>query len=270
MNMITIGELRSFLGEERMKTVMLYESVPSTNTLLKDLATKGEAVAGTCVIADGQTAGKGRRGRRFASPKGKGLYLSVLLDTKNLPAGTLAQLTAWGAVATAEAVEEVCGVSCGIKWVNDLVYGGKKLCGILTELSLEAETGSVQSVVMGIGINVNGGAEDFPDEIAEIATSLCQICGKKISRAKLCAALIQKLDRMRLDFPEKEANYLAAYRARCAVLGKTVTIEKPDGVCVGTAEGIDEDFRLVIRLQDGTTETLNSGEVSVKGFYGSK
>ena len=138
--MITVGELLSFLGEKRMKTVMLYESVPSTNTLLKDLVTEGKAVAGTCVIADGQTAGKGRRGRRFASPKGKGLYLSVLLDTKNLPAGTLAELTAWGAVATAEAIEEVCGVSSGIKWVNDLVFDRKKLCGILTELSLKAET----------------------------------------------------------------------------------------------------------------------------------
>ena len=122
---------------------------------------------------------------------------------------------------------------------------------------------------MGIGINVNGAAEDFPEEIAEIATSLYQICGKKISRAKLCAVLIQKLDQMCLDFPEKKADYLAAYRARCAVLGKTVTLEREEGRLTGRAETVDENFRLTVRLPDGTTETLGSGEVSVKGFYGS-
>ena len=264
---LSVGEILPYLAPERAGSVTVLESVTSTNDYLKNLALKGKAVAGDCVIADQQTGGKGRRGRRFASPKGKGLYFSVLLDTKELPAETLAELTAWGAVAAAEAIEEVCGVSPGIKWVNDLVYGTKKLCGILTELSLEAETGRVQSVVMGIGINVNETEKEFPDEIAGIAASLRMICGKTVSRAKLCAALIKSLDRMCLDFPEKKERYLAAYRERCAILGKTVTIEKPDGTLRGKSEAIDDNFRLVVRSGDGTRTTLNSGEVSVKGFY---
>ena len=265
---LSAGEILPYLPRQRAGSLTVLESVTSTNDTLKDLAAKGEAVAGDCVIADHQIGGKGRRGRRFFSPKGKGLYLSFLLDPKELPAGTLAELTAWGAVATAQAIEEVCGVSPGIKWVNDLVYGTKKLCGILTELSLEAETGRVQSVVMGIGINVSGTAAEFPPEIAEIATSLQEICGKTVSRAKLCAAVIEKLDKMCLDFPGKKEQYLAAYRQRCAVLGKTVTIEKPDGTVFGTAQAVDEQFRLSVRLPDGTVQTVSSGEVSVKGFYG--
>ena len=264
---LSVGEMLPYLSTERAGTVTVFASVTSTNEVLKDLAAKGQANPGACVIADHQTGGKGRRGRRFESPKGKGLYVSVLPDTKDLPAGMLSELTAWGAVATAEAIEEVCGVSPGIKWVNDLVYGTKKLCGILTELSLEAETGRVQSVVMGIGINVNGTKKDFSPEVADIATSLREICGEKISRARLCAALIKRLDRMCLDFPEKKERYLAAYRERCAILGKTVTFVKPDGAFRGTAEKIDEGFRLAVCMENGTLETLHSGEVSVKGFY---
>ena len=267
---LSVGEILSYCKPEKAGNITVYGSVGSTNEVLKELAAKEKATAGDCVIADCQTSGKGRRGRRFVSPKGKGLYFSILLDTKKLPAETLAELTAWGAVATAQAIKDVCGVSCGIKWVNDLVYGTKKLCGILTELSLEAETGRVQSVVMGIGINVNETAEDFPRDLADIATSIREICGEKISRAKLCAALIAHLDDMRRAFPAEKDRYLTAYRDRCAILGKTVTVEKPDGVFSGTAEAIDENFRLTVRWEDGTVETLNSGEVSVKGFYGVK
>ena len=152
---------------------------------------------------------------------------------------------------------------------NDPVLEGKKLCGILTELSLEGETGRVQDLVLGIGINVSQRPEDFTPEVREIATSLAQALGRPVSRPALAAEVIRELDRLYAALTAGEiAPYLAEYRRRCVNLGRTVRLLGPDGGETAEALDIDGDFGLVVRTADGGIRTVRSGEVSVRGLYG--
>ena len=156
---LTAGDVLSYLPEARRATVRCFAQIDSTNSYLKAEAMRG-APDGLCAIADRQTAGRGRAGRPFRSDAGQGVYLSMLLRPNCAPTAAMT-MTAHVAVAVCRALE-ACGVQPGIKWTNDLVLGTKKLCGILTELTVEAETGTVDSIVAGIGVNVRQRPEDFP------------------------------------------------------------------------------------------------------------
>lgn len=268
-DVLTEAEIRSFLGPTRLvgRELRCFEELDSTNNYLK--AQPG-APDGTAAIADSQTAGRGRMDRSFQSPRGQGIYLSVLLRPP-LPPDRLPPMTALAGVAVCAAVERVCGAQPGLKWPNDPVLNGKKLCGILTELSLEAETGRVQSLVLGVGVNVGQGEEDFSPEVREVATSLRQALGRSVSRPQLAAALLEELDRayaalLAGDLPA----YLAAYQSRCVNLGKTVRLIPFGGGEPETAQAvdIDEEFSLVVRGADGKERTVRSGEVSVRGLWG--
>ena len=158
------------------------ETVDSTNSFCRRLALEG-APDGTAVLADCQTAGRGRRGRSFQSPAGKGLFFSILWRPDCAPEELL-PLTALSAVAVCRAIQRVTGVRPQIKWPNDLVLGGRKLAGILTEMSLEGESGHVSHVVVGIGINVHQQPEDFAGEVADIATSLDLSLGGRVCRRR--------------------------------------------------------------------------------------
>ena len=246
-DVLTEPEIRRFLGE----------------------TARGGAADGTVVVADRQTAGRGRLGRSFQSPGGQGIYLTALLRP-DLPPERLSPVTAMAGVAVCRAVERLCGVSPGLKWPNDPVLDGKKLCGILTELSLEGETARVQELVLGIGINVSQRPEDFTPEVREIATSLVQALGHAVSRPALAAEIIREVDRLCAALAAGETGpYLAEYRRRCVNLGRTVRLLRPDGGGE-TAEAldIDEEFGLVVRRPDGAVKTVRSGEVSVRGLYG--
>lgn len=266
---LTEPEIRRFLPPTEVvgrKLVCLSE-VDSTNTRAKELAMAGEP-DGLVVVADCQTAGRGRMGRSFQSPKGKGVYLTTLLRP-HLPPERLMCVTAMAGVAVCGAVEEVCGLSPGLKWPNDPVLNGRKLCGILTELSLEAETGSLQYLVVGIGVNVLHTPEDFSPEVAAIATSVAAELGKPVSRPALTAALIARLDQLRSALATGDTSgYLEEYRRRCVNLGKQVRLLSPSGERGGEAIDVDRDFGLVVRLDDGSVTTVRSGEVSVRGLYG--
>ena len=267
---MTEPEIRRFLGTtDRVgRTLVCLETVDSTNLYAKQLAVEG-AADGTVVTADRQTAGRGRLGRDFQSPVGLGIYLTVLLRP-DLPPERLSPLTAMAGVAVCRAVEGICGLSPGLKWPNDPVLNGKKLCGILTELSLEGETGRVADVVLGIGVNVLHQPEDFTPEVREIATSLAQAVGGPVSRPALAAAIIREVDRLYDALTAGEVGpYLEEYRRRCVNLGRTVRLLTPGGDGE-TAEAldIDDDFGLVVRKMDGTVQTVRSGEVSVRGLYG--
>ena len=208
--------------------------------------------------------------RSFQSPKGQGIYLSVLLRP-HLPPDRLPPVTALAGVSVCAAVERVCGVRPGLKWPNDPVLNGKKLCGILTEMSLEAETGRVQSLVLGIGVNVGQGPEDFSPEVREVATSLLQALGKPASRPRLAAALLEELDRAYAALLAGDlSEYLAAYRRDCVNLGKTVQLIPFGGGERETALAVDvdEEFSLVVRGADGRERAVRSGEVSVRGLWG--
>ena len=245
-----------------------FDTTGSTNTDAKRLGEEGEP-HGTVVTADLQTAGRGRMDRSFQSPRGKGVYLTALLRP-NLPPERLLPVTAMAGVAVCGAVEELCGVRPGLKWPNDPVLGGKKLCGILTELSLEGETGRVQYLVLGIGVNVGQRLEDFSPEVAEMATSLSIALGRPVSRPALAAAEIRALDRLYADLLAGNlAPYLAAYRRDCVNLGKSVQLISPDGSReTAQALDVDNDFSLVVRTAAGEIRTVRSGEVSVRGMYG--
>ncbi len=268
-DVLTEAEIRSFLGKTNIvgRELRCFQELDSTNNYLKAQA---DAPDGTAAVADSQTAGRGRMDRSFQSPKGQGIYLSVLLRP-SLPPDRLPPVTALAGVAVCAAVERVCGLRPGLKWPNDPVLNGKKLCGILTEMSLEAETGRVQSLVLGIGINAGQRPEDFSPEVREVATSLLQVLGKPVSRPRLTAALLEELDRAYAALLAGDlTEYLAAYRRLCVNLGKTVQLLPFGGGERETAQAvdIDEEFSLVVRGEDGKERTVRSGEVSVRGLWG--
>lgn len=261
---LTAAELRAADGVVGREVVCL-DTVDSTNEEIKRRALAG-AEAGLVVTAETQTGGKGRRGRSFQSLSGKGLYLSVLLKP-NVPLDQVSQLTAWTAVAVCRAIEEVCGVRPQIKWPNDVLVDGKKLCGILTEMGVEAETGALGYVVVGMGTNVSQTEEDFGPELCDLATSL-HLLGAEVTRRELALALITELDRMNAAFPHGREEYFDAYTRRCVTLGKQVKLVRLDGETLATAERLTGAFQLVVRRPDGTEETVSSGEVSVRGLLG--
>ena len=264
---LSAGELAGELaGRTVGGALVCLDCVDSTNSEVKRRALEG-APDGLAVIAGRQTGGRGRRGRCFVSPADKGLYLSVLLR----PRCTLEQvttLTAWTAVAVCDAIQGVCGVRPGIKWTNDLILDGRKVCGILTELGLEGETGALEYVVVGVGVNLTQTEEDFGPEVAPVAISLAQALGKAPRRAELAAALLIALDELYTSFPLRAADYLARYQADCVTTGKQVRLIRPGGEQEAFAEAVDDQFALVVRLPDGRRETVSSGEVSVRGLLG--
>ena len=237
-----------------------YETVDSTNTVCKTLAQQG-AEDGTAVIAARQTAGRGRMGRGFESPAELGLYLSMLWRPVASPEGLL-PLTAMASASAALAIRRVTGADVRIKWPNDLVLNGKKLVGILTEVSLA--DGGVDYVVVGIGVNLRQRPEDFSPEVAKIATSLAAE-GYDVERETLETALVDALRQAfrHLCAPE---TYLDDYRQLCLNLGRQVHILQTDETV--TALDIDPQYGLVVRHGSGAVETLRCGEVSVRGLYG--
>ena len=246
-------------------TVQYFPSLDSTNDRLKALGIQG-APHGTAVIAGFQTGGHGRLGRCFHSPEGMGLYLSVLLRP-GCPAIQLMHLTCAAAVAACDAVEAAAGFRPGIKWTNDLVWGSRKLGGILTELRLTPR-GDVDYAVIGIGINCRQQETDFPPELRSMAGSLAQAGGKDISPALLAAEMLNALEAMDRRLLTEKANILDTYRRDCVTLGREISVLRGDTVRHGTAMDVDTDGALVVAYPDGTTEAVNSGEVSIRGMYG--
>lgn len=262
------GELTTAMSGRLVgREVVCLDTVDSTNSEVKRRAANG-AVEGLAVISDEQTAGRGRRGNAFQSLKGKGLFCSVLLRPQ-VALDALSQLTAWTAVAVCRAVEACCGLTCGIKWTNDIILDGKKLCGILTELEFEAESAAAVAVVVGVGVNVGQTEADFGPDLSPIATSLTQALERPVRRAELAVHLLAALDEMYAAFPQGKNEYLAEYRRRCVTTGHEVALVGPGGSREPAfAREVDDDFALVCRLPDGSTRTVTAGEVSVRGLLG--
>lgn len=235
------------------------ETVSTNDDLKKEL----HAPHGSAIMALRQTGGRGRLGRRFASPEG-GVYFSLLLRPE-APPEKLLHLTAMAAVALRRGIEKLCGISVGIKWTNDLVCGGKKLCGILTELVTAGET---PTVVIGVGLNCNAEQEDFPPELREMTTSLKQLTGKSFAPAEVAELLLAELWHMSEILLSEKAQWLREYEAACITVGKEVRVLRAEREEYATALGIDEDGGLLVRYADGRQGCVNTGEVSVRGMYG--
>ena len=250
-------------GDAAGLQVEVVQRLPGTNAALRRRAADGEP-EGLVLIAQAQSAGRGRQGRSFYSPPG-GLYFSLILRPHAQPEA-LMHLTAMVAVAAARAIERVSGVYPGIKWTNDLVLGKKKLCGILTEIGIEAESREVDYAVVGIGINC--AHAELPPEVAAMSADLETATGKKPDRSRLAAELVRSLYEMEQAlFTEKDA-WLQEFSAHCITIGQDVKLVRGDDVAYAHADGIDAEAALLVTYPDGAKAAIASGEVSVRGMYG--
>ena len=253
-------------GHPWQDRILLLEQVDSTNTFAKALAAQGGR-HGTVVLAREQTGGKGRLGRSFSSPKDLGIYCSVLLRYE-VPPEQLLCLTPVAAEAVRRVLAAVTGREIGIKWTNDLVFEKRKLCGILTELSVRPGTGQTDSIILGIGINCGQLPEDFPPEVASMATSLRQLLGQTPEREAVTAALLRELQPAVESLPEGAKPWMDSYRSHCITIGQDVKIVRGEQVRLAHVDGMTDTGALLVTWEDGTTGTVLSGEVSVRGMYG--
>ena len=260
------GELRPALpAGERGMEIHIFQEIDSTNNEAKRRL-GADCKLPALFLAERQSAGRGRQGRQFYSPADAGLYMSLALKRPER-AESAVSVTTMAAVAVCNAVEQVSGLRPGIKWTNDLVLSGKKLCGILTEMSVEGETGMAESLVIGAGVNVNQSREDFGPEVAEIATSLTME-GYQVSRPALAAAMIGEFSRLSDSLGGNDAQWVDAYRRDCVTLGKPVKLLWTDHQTEAVALDVDDQFGLVVRFPNGAETTVRTGEVSVRGMYG--
>ena len=253
-------------GHPWQEKITVLETVDSTNDLAKRQALQG-APDGAIYLAEEQTGGRGRLGRSFVSPHGCGLYLSLLLRPDCAPAA-LPHVTAMAGVAACDAVEALSGVRPGIKWTNDLILEGKKVAGILTELSAQWESGTLESLVIGIGINCNHRETDFPEELRDKAASIAMMTGERIDRNLLAARLISRLYDLSQGLLQDKARWMAQYARDCITLGRQVQVLRGGSVRLGTATGLDENGGLLVTYENGEQGVVFSGEVSVRSDQG--
>ncbi len=240
----------------------IYEEIGTTNDEAKQLAKEGEA-ENLVVLAESQTAGKGRRGRSFYSLGPEGVYMSLLLRPK-LSFQEALKITTMTAVAVSRAIEKNCDVEVGIKWVNDLFIHEKKVCGILTEAGIDFETGDLDYAVVGIGVNVL--KCDFPEELKGIVTTLEDESGCQLSRSKLAADILREIHGLYQELVRAEGgmpSYHEEYVNRSIVLGKEVMVHAGTQTYPAKAVAIDKNIGLVVETPEGR-KVLDSGEVSIK------
>lgn len=262
-DILSAEAIRLHLNNERAKMeVQVFKSIDSTNAEAKRRLQAGNA-EDMLLLSEEQTAGRGRLNRAFFSPQSSGLYMSLILPTV-LPSSDPGLLTTAAAVAVCRAIEKVTGLSPQIKWVNDLFLDGRKICGILTEGVMDFETQTIQSIVIGIGINVYVEEEKVPLELRDIVGGLYRNEQTTVHslRNELAAEIVNQFYHL---YPgEGTPTYLDEYRERCFVLGKTVSFTRNGSICVGTALTVDDRGGLVIRLGNGEVTTISYGEISIK------
>ena len=243
--------------------IRFFQETGSTNQVIKKLAEDG-AKEGTLAVAEMQTSGRGRLGRAWSSPAGNGIWMSLLVKPVIAPYQA-SMLTLVMAVSIRRAIEKITGLSCEIKWPNDIIADGKKICGILTEMS--AETDRINYIVIGCGINVQN--ETFPEEIKEVATSVFAQTQKKTDRAALIAACLKEFESCYDLFLKTEdmTGLLDEYHEHLVNRNKRVCVLDPKGEYRGIARGINKEGELLVETADGL-RSVSSGEVSVRGVYG--
>jgi BirA family transcriptional regulator, biotin operon repressor / biotin---[acetyl-CoA-carboxylase] ligase len=252
-------ELRERFASARLgNAVHCFAELDSTNRFAFKLAADG-AAEGVVVLAERQTHGKGRLGRSWFSPPNLNLYLSVILRPRLEPADA-PQLTLMSAVALADAVEAFLGYAPAIKWPNDILVGGKKLAGILTESSVDRDR--LHFVIVGIGVNLNITAELLPEDLRAIATSLRMLNHKPVDRSAFAGELIRSLDRCYGELEQRSFPYIAErWESFFELKGRRVRVEMGDRQLLGTAKGIDRDGALIIERSGGALERVIAGDV---------
>lgn len=247
--------IRAYLPADTELDIRVFETLDSTNNEAKRLAVGG-VTGPVLILAEEQTAGRGRLGRSFYSPAGTGLYLTLLYRTPDSLAKTV-PVTSAAAVAVTEAIETLTEKRPGIKWVNDVYLDGKKICGILTEAVTDMESGDVQNVIIGIGLNVSTDA--FPAELRERAASLFPV---GVSRNRFAAGIASRLLHYAKELDKK--TFLTSYRSHSILTGREITYRRGEVLHGGTVIGIGDDCGLMVRRPDGNVEVLRTGEVTVR------
>lgn len=240
------------------------EEVDSTNRYAKQMAEEG-APEGTLALADAQTAGRGRFDRNWASPRGEAIYMSLILRP-DIRMESASQLTLVMGLSVAEAIRDTLHLPAQIKWPNDVVIDGKKICGVLTEMSVDA--GKIRYVVIGVGINVNN--RHFPDALRATATSLYLENGKEEDRRRILQEVLSVFERNYQMFLKREdmRDLLERYQQLLVNRDREVKVMDGRGVIEGTARGINEQGELLVEQKDGKILQIYAGEVSVRGLYG--
>lgn len=256
-------DILSLLPEGQLigRDIRVFQETTSTNDVADKLGRDG-VNEGVVVFAETQTKGRGRLGRNWVSLRGKGLWFSVLLRPP-LPPQAATQLTIASATAVIRGLRASANLNCEVKWPNDILIGGRKVCGILTEMSAELE--SIKHIVLGIGLNVNFEAADFPPELRKLATSVRIESGRPARRCEISAALLQELEAdyrriMKGDFEAIADDWEAA----CSTLGQNIEIVSGHRVIAGRAESLDSEGALLLRTQHGRLERIIGGDVTVK------
>ena len=243
------------------KEIFYYDVIDSTNTRAKQLAEEGHGT-GTLVVADRQDAGRGRRGRSWEGPAGSGIYMTLVLKPEINP-NNASMLTLVAALAVSGAISTCAGVQAGIKWPNDIVMDGKKVCGILTEMS--AQFDYVNHIVVGIGINVHN--ESFPKEIEDVATSIYLQSGEHINRARLIEEILEQFERYYAIYLKTEdlSGLVNEYNSRLVNMQQKVRVLDPNEPYEGKAMGITGRGELIVDTWE-SRKLVSSGEVSVRGI----
>lgn len=261
MNKVELESIRNttWAGQE----IYYYDVTDSTNIRAKELAEEGHP-SGTLVVADCQESGRGRRGRSWDSPSGTGIFMTLLLKPEMNP-NHASMLTLVAAMAVARAISKCADTEALIKWPNDIVIGGKKICGILTEMS--AQFDFINHIVIGIGINVHN--EHFPEEIAETASSILLQTGKRIRRAELIEQILEQFEHYYAIFMETEdlSGLVKEYNSILVNMNKSVRVLDPKEPFEGKAMGITKKGELIVDTWE-SRKMVSSGEVSVRGLYG--
>ncbi len=251
---ISQGLGTKFIG----KDIRLLPEAVSTNTLAMEAASQG-APEGTVIIAETQTGGKGRLGRTWISPKGN-LYLSVILRP-NIPTHKAPLITLMGAVAVASAIRKHCSVQAAIKWPNDILISGKKAAGLLTEMS--AEPDRIRHIALGIGIDVNMALQELPLDVRMHTTTLAVEAGRTIDRTQLLQQILRDLEHWYRIFLANEADVLKEWEQLNMTIGCRVTVSGMGEVFEGLAQGIDQEGRLMVALDNGTIRIVAAGDVTI-------
>ena len=262
-DVLLADDLLARLGKTRVigRDIRVFEQTASTNDVVEKLARDGVR-EGVVVFAESQTGGRGRLGRKWISPARKGLWFSVLLRPDLRPQEAT-QLTVASAVALRRAIAAETGLHPEIKWPNDVWIAGKKVAGILTEMS--AEPDRIRHIVLGIGVDVNLNAGEFPTDLRKLATSLKIEAGRALSRADLAVAILRELD---TDYARicggEVARVSDEWQAHCQTIGRNVTIRIGDRAIRGRAEALDDDGALLLRTEHGHLEHFMGGDVTLE------
>ena len=247
-------------GDAAAADIIVFDDIDSTNLEAKRMAANGAKNAAV-IVANSQTLGRGRFGRTFYSPEGCGIYMSILLKPTAEQLSEAVMLTTAAAVAVCRAAAKLGNISPGIKWVNDIYVNDKKVCGILSEAVFDIESGSIGSVVIGIGINFKQGSQPLPEDISNIAGSFFGESAPT-TRNEFASEVANQLFSMLPRLSKRE--FLKEYRERSILIGKEIVYSRGNEKYAAIAEDIDEDGALVVRYEDGRVEALRSGEVSVR------